>query len=51
MVSEKRGAFREARDAFAKAAVQFVGALGESHPDVARARAGIERAAARVDTK
>ena len=33
----------EARDAFATAAVQFAGALGESHPDTLRAREGIAR--------
>jgi serine/threonine-protein kinase len=43
-VFEKQGRLRDARDAFARAAVQFAGALGESHPETLRARAGIERA-------
>ncbi len=43
-VFEKQGKLRDARDAFARAAVQFAGALGESHPETLRARAGIERA-------
>ena len=42
-VFEARGRFREARDAFATAAVQFAGALGDTHPDTVRARAGIAR--------
>jgi serine/threonine-protein kinase len=44
-VFEKQGKPRDARDAFARAAVQFAGALGESHPETLRARAGIDRAA------
>ncbi|HYJ39950.1 MAG TPA: protein kinase [Steroidobacteraceae bacterium] len=43
---EARGKFREARDAFATAAVQFAGALGDTHADTARARAGIARVSA-----
>jgi tetratricopeptide (TPR) repeat protein len=46
LVLEARGKFREARDAFATAAVQFAGALGDSHADTVRARAGIARASA-----
>ena len=42
-VFETRGKVREARDAFATAAVQFAGALGDTHPDTVRARAGIAR--------
>jgi eukaryotic-like serine/threonine-protein kinase len=44
-VLEKQGKTREARDAFARAAVQFAGALGEAHPETARSRAGIARMA------
>ena len=33
MVYEARGRVPEARDAFATAAVQFAGALGETHAD------------------
>jgi eukaryotic-like serine/threonine-protein kinase len=43
LVLEKRGKVREARDAFATAAVQYAGALGDAHPATARARAGIAR--------
>ena len=38
LVFEARGRPREARDAFATAAVQFAGALGDTHPDTVRAR-------------
>ena len=40
---ETRGKHSEARDAFATAAVQFAGALGDTHRDTVRARAGISR--------
>jgi hypothetical protein len=43
LVFEARGKFPEARDAFATATVQFAGALGDTHPDTVRARAGIAR--------
>ncbi len=46
LVFEARGEVREARDAFATAAVQFAGALGDTHPDTLRARAGIARISA-----
>jgi serine/threonine protein kinase len=52
IVFESRGRFREASDAFATAAAQFAGALGDAHPDAVRARAGIARtsmSAARKD--
>ena len=49
-VFEARGKHREARDAFATAAVQFAGAVGDTHPDTVRARAGIARMSA-VATK
>jgi len=48
LVHEKRGNAREARDAFAQAAVQYAGALGEEHADTERARSGITRSAALV---
>ncbi|HTU66291.1 MAG TPA: serine/threonine-protein kinase [Steroidobacteraceae bacterium] len=51
LIAEKRGALREARDAFAKAAVQYAGAVGESHADTLRARAGIARAANRLSIR
>ena len=43
LVLEARGKLHEARDAFATAAVQFAGALGDTHADTVRARAGIAR--------
>ncbi|MDF3021065.1 MAG: hypothetical protein K0Q92_2368 [Steroidobacteraceae bacterium] len=48
LLHEARGRAREARDAFATAAVQFSGALGEQHPDTLRARDAISRAADRL---
>ena len=44
LVHEQRRQVREARDAFATAAVQFAGALGDGHHDTALARAGMNRA-------
>jgi tetratricopeptide (TPR) repeat protein len=44
LVLEKRRQSREARDAFATAAVQFAGALGEAHHDTLLARSGMNRA-------
>jgi tetratricopeptide (TPR) repeat protein len=49
LVHEAQGKQREARDAFATAAVQFAGAVGDTHPDTLLARAGIERAARLVN--
>jgi serine/threonine-protein kinase len=43
LVYESQGRRREARDAFATAAVQFAGAVGEMHPDTLRARAAMAR--------
>ncbi|HEY6124788.1 MAG TPA: protein kinase [Steroidobacteraceae bacterium] len=43
LVYEHQRRQREAREAFATAAVQFAGAVGEAHPDTARAREGIAR--------
>jgi tetratricopeptide (TPR) repeat protein len=43
LVYEAQGRRAEARDAFATAAVQFAGAVGETHPDTLRAREGIAR--------
>ncbi len=42
-VAERQKRSREARDAFARAAVQFAGALGEDHPETLRARDAISR--------
>lgn len=39
LVYEQQNRRREAREAFATAAVQFAGALGDTHPDTLRARA------------
>ncbi len=44
LVFERQGQWRDARDAFAKAAVEFSGALGEAHPDTLRSRNAIARA-------
>jgi serine/threonine protein kinase len=44
LVYEQQHKPREARDAFATAAVQFAGALSETHPDTLNARAAIVRA-------
>lgn len=43
--------WREARDAYAQAAVQFAGAVGESHRDTLRARDAMSRIAERVVTE
>jgi serine/threonine protein kinase len=43
LVYEQQGRKRDARDAFATAATQFAGAVGEAHPDTVRAREGIDR--------
>ena len=51
MVHERNRRWREAREAFATAAVQFAGALGEEHPDTLLARAGIERLSASLTTQ
>jgi len=51
LVFEARGKSREARDAFATAAVQFAGALGDTHADTVRARTGIARMSAAVTKK
>ncbi|HET9864301.1 MAG TPA: serine/threonine-protein kinase [Steroidobacteraceae bacterium] len=48
LVHERRHDLRSARDAFATAAMQFAGAVGESHPDTLRARAAMSRAARRI---
>ena len=42
---ELQGRAREARDAYAVAAVQFAGSLGEEHPDTRLARQAISRSA------
>jgi hypothetical protein len=51
LLHERRGQVREARDAFAVAAVQFAGSLGEQHPDTLLARDAISRAAGRLLAK
>ena len=43
LVAEKHRKLRAARDAFATAAVQFAGALGEEHAETLRARDAISR--------
>jgi len=43
LVYQEQGRRREARDAFATAAVQFAGAVGETHPDTVLAREAIRR--------
>jgi eukaryotic-like serine/threonine-protein kinase len=44
LVYEQQRKFREARDAFATAAVQMAGALDDNHPETLRVRAAITRA-------
>jgi len=44
LVYEQQRKPREARDAFATAAVQFAGSLGDTHPDTLRVRDAITRA-------
>jgi serine/threonine-protein kinase len=44
MLNESQERLREARDAYAVAAVQFAGSLGDQHPDTFRARDAISRA-------
>jgi tetratricopeptide (TPR) repeat protein len=51
LVHEAAGKVRKSRDAFAVAAVQFAGSVGEEHPDTLRARDAISRLSARVVTK
>jgi serine/threonine-protein kinase len=48
---EQRRQWREARDAYARAAMQYAGALGDAHPDTLRARDAILRAEGRILTK
>jgi tetratricopeptide (TPR) repeat protein len=43
LVYESQGRRQEARDAFATAARQFAGAVGETHPDTVRAREAMAR--------
>jgi serine/threonine protein kinase len=43
LVYEAQGRRQEAREAFATAAVQFAGAVGETHPDTLRAREAMNR--------
>jgi tetratricopeptide (TPR) repeat protein len=50
LVYEQQRRLRAARDAFATAAVQFAGAVGETHPDTMRARAAGARASSRLRT-
>ena len=54
LVYEQQRKPREARDAFATAAVQFAGSLGDTHPDTLRVRDAITRASnqlARIKTQ
>jgi hypothetical protein len=48
---EQRRQWREARDAYAQAAVQFAGAVGDTHRDTVRARDAMSRLAERVSTE
>jgi tetratricopeptide (TPR) repeat protein len=50
LVHEQQRRPRAARDAFATAAVQFAGAVGETHPDTMRARAAAARASSQLRT-
>ena len=50
LVAERQGKSREARDAFAKAAVQFAGSVGDTHADTLRSRDSITRAAKALTT-
>jgi eukaryotic-like serine/threonine-protein kinase len=50
-VLEQRRQWREARDAYAQAAVQFAGAVGDTHRDTVRARDAMSRLAERVTTE
>jgi hypothetical protein len=47
-VREQQRRMREARDAYATAAVQFAGALGDAHHDTVLAREGMNRVAGLV---
>jgi serine/threonine-protein kinase len=51
LVFEKKGRLREARDAFATSAVQFAGAVGETHADTLRSRDAISRMEKSLSTK
>jgi tetratricopeptide (TPR) repeat protein len=51
LVFEKQRRWREARDAFATAAVQFAGAAGDAHPETLRSRDAILRMEKRVSTQ
>ena len=48
---ETQGRLRDARDAYAIAAVQYAGSVGDGHPDTARARAAISRTSVVLATK
>jgi serine/threonine-protein kinase len=50
-VQESAGRWREARDSFAIAAVEFSGALGDGHPETRRARAAIDRVSGGATTQ
>ena len=51
LLRERERQARAARDAYATAAMQFAGALGDSHPDTVRAREAIQRVAAMIPTE
>jgi len=51
LIHEAQGRQREARDAFATAAVQFAGAVGDTHSDTLLARDAISRASRAVAMK
>jgi serine/threonine-protein kinase len=51
LLRERERQARAARDAYATAAMQFAGALGDAHPDTVRAREAIQRVAAMIPTE
>ncbi len=50
-LAESRGNARAARDAFATAAVQLAGSIGDAHPETRRARDAITRVTGRIATQ
>jgi serine/threonine protein kinase len=50
-VEESRGNARAARDAYATAAVQLAGSIGDTHPETLRARDAIARASNHLSTQ
>jgi eukaryotic-like serine/threonine-protein kinase len=50
-IEESRGNARAARDAYAKAAVQLAGSIGDAHPETLRAREAIRRVSNHLTTQ